>query len=144
MSSIGPETAAIMIVGVSDLPYDLTHKVMTRLVQTNQFRPSIAEVRREVAKELGFLPPPVDIASLAAVQYVDQRAEWAFYNGSGWKPEPIAPLHPLIDRVMRGIDTTNTDWLNRFQRAYAAALRDEIKNVLGNPIEGQMGLEDGK
>lgn len=141
---ISTETAVVMIMGVCDLPYELTHKTMTRLVQTNQFRPSIAEVRREVAKELGLLPPPVDIASLEAVRQVEQIEQWRFYNGSGWKPDPIDKVHPLVERVLRGIDTTNNDWLNRFQRAYAAALRDEIKTTLGRPLDGQMGLEDGK
>lgn len=141
--SLGKETLLIMITAISDLPFDLTKKVMTRLVQTNQFRPSIAEVRRNVARELGLLPPPVDVALEQAVVYASQVEQWSYYNGSGWKPDPITEPNPLVKKIANRINFSRSDWMKEFQIAYSRALKDELAVVLASSLN-DLALEAGE
>lgn len=136
------EAATIILASLLDLPYDLTRDVITKLIMSSKFRPSVADIRLGVAKRLGALPPPVDVATSAAAVWVEHLDQLQHVNGSGWRPTPVEEPHPLIVSVLRGINYNGDHWMTQFQKAYAKALNDVVTDVLIHPLvpnQGQLG-----
>lgn len=88
-ASFSPEAAALYLDGLSDLDPDVTLRAVRRLLRTEEFRPSIARVRREVLTERSLT---VEVAVKQAEAFLRWRDASRFVNGSGY-----APVRPEVD-----------------------------------------------
>lgn len=142
------ETVFLYMTALADLPYEATNLVLTDLLMTSDFRPSVAKIRRAVAGKLGLLPPSADSALAAAAIWVEYREQLQFVNGSGYSPTPPAAVHPLVRKVVETLDTTHGSWRAQFTKAYAAAATSQVKNATGTRMmqlaeESQRALGGG-
>lgn len=125
------QTAMLYMAALSDLPFDAAVEAVKRLLLTDEFRPSVAAVRREVALALGLLPPGLDEALAQARAYCAWREQARFVNGSG--SVSVCPsTHDVVVKVCRGLSVGVNDamWASGFRAAYRAAVEVEERAVL--------------
>lgn len=131
---IEPETAALYIEHMRDLPYEVTVAAVKRLVVSDEFMPSIATIRRTVADALGLLPPPDAIAIAQADAWLDYQHQQGFVNGSGYAPEP-PDVHPAVIAACEGVrDALHPSWSTAFRHLYRAQAEETRTRVLASNI----------
>lgn len=131
---IEPETAALYMEHMLDLPYDATVAAVKRLVVSDEFMPAIATIRRTVAGALGLLPPPEAIALAQADAWLDYQHQRGFVNGSGYSPD--APVvHPAVMAACEGVrDAQHPSWSTAFRHLYRAQAEETRARVLSSDI----------
>lgn len=138
-----PETALVYMDGIGDLPYDDAQRAVRWLVRVCEFRPSVAEIRREVAQQAGLLPPSLEEALGQARRWAEWRAQRAWSNGNGY--ESVQPAtHDVVVKVCRGlsVDASDPTWVHVFRAAYKEAVVGEERRVLAG--DGLLSLEVGE
>lgn len=125
------QTAMLYMAALSDLPFDAAVGAVKRLLLTDEFRPSVAAVRREVALSLGLLPPGLDDALVEARAWCEWREQARFGNGSG-SVSVCPPIHHVVVKVCRSLSVGVSDamWASAFRAAYRAAVEVEERSVL--------------
>lgn len=138
-----PETALVYMDGIGDLSSDDAQRAVRWLVRVCEFRPSVAEIRREVARQAGLLPPSLDEALSQAARWAEWREQRAWSNGNGY--ESVQPAtHDVVVKVCRGLSVQPGDptWVHVFRAAYREAVSVEERRVLAG--DGLLMLEDGR
>ena len=111
-----PETASLYLDGLADLDAAATVQAVRRLLRSEEFRPSVARVRREVeAADRG----SVEEALAQAEALLGWRDSIRFVNGSGWTPE-----RPVVaSGVLAACEGLRLDygWRERFLAAWRNA-----------------------
>lgn len=137
------EGVAAFMIGLADLPYGETAEALRLLQRTERFRPPVSTIRRTVAGRLGLLPPSTESAVHIAMAWVDAREQRAFANGTGYDPPPPPPLHPVIEKVVRSLDTSHPSWLAQFRREYRDVASAEVRRVVGTDFD-KLSIGDGR
>lgn len=118
-----PEMAALYLQGLADLDVEAAQRAVQRLLRTEDYRPSVAAVRREIASE-GL--PSVDEALRQAEEWLRYRESRRFVNGSGYKP--VRPtVHAAVREACLGLSGLAPRWQERFVAAWRNGSRKEIK-----------------
>jgi hypothetical protein len=104
------EQAAVYLDGLADLDPKVLLATVKRLVRTEEYRPSIASIRREVAMD--GLPSERD-----ALRQAHAYLRWAearrFVNGSGF--DPVRPdVHDAVVETCFGLSVARPGWEERF------------------------------
>lgn len=125
------ESAMVYLDGLKDLPMDSALAALRSLVRTSDFRPTVAEIRRETARSLGQLPPPLDEALGQAAEWSRWIEQCQFQNGTGeLGVRPV--VHPLVMRVCDETSPNLSDptWRHLFRAAYREASADSERLAL--------------
>lgn len=107
------EQAVMYLTGLADLDPDETQRAVVRLLRTEEYRPSVAMIRREVlSAEL----PELSEALVQAEALVRYREALRFVNGSGYRPvEP--EVHPVVAEICFALGWAR-DWRGEFVRRW--------------------------
>ena len=110
---ISQEQAVMYLTGLGDLDPTEAQRAVLRLLRTEEYRPSVARVRREVLS--GGLPE-FTVALAQAEALLRYRDGLRYVNGSGYRPsEP--EVHPVVVEVCRGLGLSR-DWRGEFSRRW--------------------------
>lgn len=137
------ESIALWMDGIKDLPYELTKVVILELRQTEKFRPAVSDIRREAFGRSGLLPPGGTTALATAIEWVDAIEQRSYFNRSGYNPPKPPQLHPLVERVLKNIDTTHPSWRATFRNEYRRVAAVEVKKVIRQQFD-TMAIGDGR
>ena len=108
-----PETASLYLDGLADLDPAATVQAIRRLLRSEEFRPSVARVRREVEAAD---TDSVETALAQAESLLGWRQANQFVNGSGWAPErPM--VSPAVLAACEGL-RLDYGWRERFLAAW--------------------------
>lgn len=113
-----PEQAGVYLDALEDLDPDDVRAAVLRLVRTEEFRPSVARIRREVAA--GSLPS-IDVALRQAETLLGYREARQFVNGSGF--DPVQPdVDDAVIAACAGL-RLSFGWRDRFTQAWREQMR---------------------
>lgn len=132
-----PETAMLYLGALSDLDFDRAQQAVKNLLRVTEYRPTVAEIRRETALIGGLLPPSLDEALVQAQRWYAWREQVGFANGSGTVPVGC-PTHDVVVSVCRGLRVGPSDptWGHLFRASYREAVGVVERRVLaGNGLE---------
>jgi hypothetical protein len=130
-----PDAAMVYMEGLSDLPFDVTLDAMRNLIRTEDFRPTVSEIRREVADLEGLLPPDLDVALAQAEALARWREQQAYSNGlTAGSVCPTA--HDVVVRVWASLSVSVDDptWKHLFRAAYREAKAGSERATLSAPM----------
>lgn len=124
-----PEHAVVYLDGVSDLPFETTDHALRRLIRTDRFRPAVADIRLEVARLSGMLPPALPDAvdqAVTFIRYIDD-SQWT----SGALDEPA--VHPAVKAAVEASGASPTwSWEGAFRRVYAEITDTTEREIIAN------------
>jgi len=103
------EQAGVYLEALDDLEPQAVRDAVIRLLRVDEFRPSVARIRREVAAASA---PSVEQALAQAEQVMRYREARRYVNGSGFDPEP-PDVDPRVIAVLRSVPKT-FGWQEKF------------------------------
>ena len=110
------DQAEMYLDGLSDLDPKALVAAVKRLVKTEEFRPSIAAIRRAVAR--AGLPDDAEAVKQAAT-YLRWAEARRFVNGSGF--DPVRPeVHDAVVEACFGLTLSRPGWEERFVAKWRA------------------------
>lgn len=127
------ESAMVYLDGLKDLPAQAAFDALRSLVRTSEFRPTVAEVRRETARSLGQLPPGLDDALGQAAEWSRWSEQRRFQNGNG--ELGVQPgTHPVVMKVCLELspDLSDPTWRHLFRAAYREAVAEAEREALAS------------
>ena len=130
-----PDSALIYMEGLADLPADLAAQAVKNLIRTDDFRPTVSAVRREVARLAGLLPPDLDEALAQAEALARWREQTAYSNGLA--VGSVCPTaHDVVVRVWSSLSVSVDDptWKHLFRAAYREAAGGTERATLAAPM----------
>jgi len=128
-----PETAMLYLGALGDLDYGDAEQAIKNLLRVSEYRPTVAEIRREAAEIAGLLPPGLDEAMSQARRWASWREQAAFRNSGELSVQPST--HDVVVKVCRSLTLTPSDptWSHVFRAAYREATETEVRSVLAAP-----------
>jgi hypothetical protein len=117
-----PETAALYLDGLGDLPAGALVAAVRTLLRTSEYRPSVALVRQEAGRQ-GAGAAPGDLEAMAqALELLRYREQLRHVNGSGYEAQRPA-VHPAVERVClaAGLTLDDVRWRQTFRAAWQEA-----------------------
>lgn len=126
------ETVAIYAEGISDLPGPAAIEAVKNLIRTEEFRPSVARIRRSVL-EATHVIPTLDEALAQAEALEDWHYRTGVPLGAGSSPER-PEVHPLVEEAW---NQAGEDFLpGVFTARYREAAERETRRLLESPRLG--------
>ena len=132
-----PETAMLYLGALSDLEFGSAQQAVKNLLRVTEYRPTVAEIRRETARIGGLLPPSLEQALLEAQRWYRWREQVGFSNGSS-TVSVRCDTHDVVVSVCRGLRVGPSDptWGHLFRASYREAVERVERRVLaGNGLE---------
>lgn len=91
---IPPNTVAVYIRELSDLPLDELAEAVSDVIRTDQWFPRVADLRQRVAERRLALPSEAE-----ALEQISARTEWARLDDDMRGEPPV--IHPAVLRALR-------------------------------------------
>lgn len=110
-----PEQATVYLEALDDLDGAAVRRAVGRLIRTDEFRPSVARIRREV---LAGERPTLHEAMRQAEAIMRWREALQYVNGSGFEPQK-PDVHAAVLEALAGV-RSGWGWRDRFVVAWKA------------------------
>ncbi len=139
-----PDTVGVYAERLADLPRPALVAAVDSLIETQKFFPAVGEIRREVTRLCGMIPPPAPVA-LALVQQADVRESVFRRDGSFayeeryWRwpedadPKLVAFARDVIAKVGDPVDDKSGKgrfaWDTGFAKAYDAEVEQHVASL---------------
>lgn len=138
MPAMTTDQAALYLDGLSDIPADIGMHAVRRLILAEDFRPTVAKIRRTAADVAGLCPPSLAAAMVEAESLLEWRRRSLVARGAGMGPGDPPNVHPAVQEA---VAASGPDWMpGVFSARYRVVVDAHVSALVAEPMfVGQLG-----